>query len=181
MSRVGLLATAHHLPERVMTAAEVAAASGIPEPVVVERFGLSGKHVAADDEHVSDLAVAAAGRLLEEHDIAGKAGMFVRRILPFALVGLVVLPFPKEEGSGQVFDFFYAVLVFQLCVVLALGSIAFMRLTNDDYVESMLVTLLAYAPLEERRAALRRMAQHVSGLQGIAAALDAAATHVVQA
>ena len=69
MSRVGLLATAHHLPERVMTAAEVAAASGIPEPVVVEKFGLSGKHVAADDEHVSDLAVAAAGRLLEDHDI----------------------------------------------------------------------------------------------------------------
>ena len=69
MSRVGLLATAHHLPERVMTAAEVAAASGIPETVVVEKFGLSGKHVAADDEHVSDLAVAAAGRLLEDHDI----------------------------------------------------------------------------------------------------------------
>ena len=69
MSRVGLVATAHHLPERVMTAAEVAAASGIPERVVVERFGLSGKHVAADDEHVSDLAVAAAGRLLAEHEI----------------------------------------------------------------------------------------------------------------
>jgi len=82
--------------------------------------------------------------VLEEHDIAEKAGVFVRRILPFALVGLVVLPFPKEEGSGQVFDFFYAVLVFQLCVVLALGSIAFMRLTNDDYVESMLVTLLGF-------------------------------------
>jgi 3-oxoacyl-[acyl-carrier-protein] synthase-3 len=69
MSRVGLLATAHHLPERVMTAAEVAAASGIPEAVVVEKFGLAGKHVAAADEHVSDLAVAAAQRLLEEHAI----------------------------------------------------------------------------------------------------------------
>ena len=69
MSRVGLLATAHHLPERVMTAAEVAAASGIPEAVVVEKFGLTGKHVAAADEHVSDLAVAAAQRLLEERAI----------------------------------------------------------------------------------------------------------------
>ena len=43
-----------------MTAAEVGEASGIPEDVVVEKFGLRGKHVAAEDEHVSDLAVAAA-------------------------------------------------------------------------------------------------------------------------
>jgi 3-oxoacyl-[acyl-carrier-protein] synthase III len=69
MTRVGLAATAHYLPERVMTAAEVAAASGIPEGVVVEKFGLTGKHVAAADEHVSDLAVAAAERLLEENSV----------------------------------------------------------------------------------------------------------------
>ena len=69
MTRVGLTATAHYLPERVMSAAEVAAASGIPEHVVVEKFGLAGKHVAAADEHVSDLAVAAAERLLEEQAI----------------------------------------------------------------------------------------------------------------
>jgi 3-oxoacyl-[acyl-carrier-protein] synthase-3 len=49
-----------------MTAAEVAEHSGIPESVIVEKFGLHGKHIAADDEHVSDLAVSAAERLLEE-------------------------------------------------------------------------------------------------------------------
>ncbi len=69
MTRVGLTATAHYLPERWMTAAEVAAASGIPENVVVEKFGLRGKHIAADGEHVSDLAVAAGKRLLEEREI----------------------------------------------------------------------------------------------------------------
>ena len=69
MSGVGLVATAHYLPERWMTAAEVAAASGIPEEVVVAKFGLRGKHVAAPDEHVSDLAVAAGKRLLEEQDV----------------------------------------------------------------------------------------------------------------
>jgi 3-oxoacyl-[acyl-carrier-protein] synthase-3 len=69
MSRVGLVATAHYLPERVMTAAQVAAASGIPEEVLVGKFGLTGKHVAAVDEHVSDLAVAAARRLLDEHGV----------------------------------------------------------------------------------------------------------------
>ena len=49
-----------------MTAAEIAERSGIPEPVIVEKFGLRGKHVAADGEHVSDLCVRAAQDLLEE-------------------------------------------------------------------------------------------------------------------
>lgn len=66
MRRVGLVATASYLPERWMTAAEVAERSGIPERVIVEKFGLRGKHVAAVDEHVSDLSVAAAERLLVE-------------------------------------------------------------------------------------------------------------------
>jgi 3-oxoacyl-[acyl-carrier-protein] synthase-3 len=49
-----------------MTAAEVAERSGIPEAVVVDKFGLRGKHIAAADEHVSDLCVKAAQRLLGE-------------------------------------------------------------------------------------------------------------------
>jgi 3-oxoacyl-[acyl-carrier-protein] synthase-3 len=66
MTRVGIAATGTYLPERWMPAAEVAAASGIPEQVVVERFGLRGKHIAATDEHVTDLSVAAAERALAE-------------------------------------------------------------------------------------------------------------------
>ena len=69
MRRVGLAATAAYLPERWMSAAEVADASGIPESVIVEKFGLRGKHIAASNEHVSDLAVRAAERLLAEHDV----------------------------------------------------------------------------------------------------------------
>ena len=69
MTRVGLAATASYLPERWLTAAEIADASGIPEHVLVEKFGLRGKHIAAEDEHVSDLAVAAADRLLAEHGL----------------------------------------------------------------------------------------------------------------
>jgi 3-oxoacyl-[acyl-carrier-protein] synthase-3 len=66
MRRVGLVATASYLPERWMTAAEVSERSGIPEQVIVEKFGLRGKHIAAEDEHVSDLAVLAAESLLAE-------------------------------------------------------------------------------------------------------------------
>jgi len=47
-----------------MTAAEIGDAAGIPEHVIVEKFGLRGKHLAEPDEHVSDLAVAAGERLL---------------------------------------------------------------------------------------------------------------------
>jgi 3-oxoacyl-[acyl-carrier-protein] synthase III len=63
---VGLASTASYLPERWLTAAEVAERSGIPEQVIVEKFGLRGKHIAAADEHVSDLSVKAVERLLEE-------------------------------------------------------------------------------------------------------------------
>lgn len=69
MTRIGVAATASYLPERWMPAAEIAAASGIPEDVVVEKFGLRGKHVAAPDEHASDLAVAAAFQLLDENGV----------------------------------------------------------------------------------------------------------------
>lgn len=64
--RVGVAATATYLPRRWMSAAEMAARSGIPEPVLVDKFGLRGKHIAAPDEHVSDMAVRAARRLLAE-------------------------------------------------------------------------------------------------------------------
>jgi 3-oxoacyl-[acyl-carrier-protein] synthase-3 len=69
VTRVGIAATAAYLPERWMPAAEVAARSGIPETVIVERFGLRGKHIAAEDEHVSDLSVRACERLLEEAEV----------------------------------------------------------------------------------------------------------------
>jgi len=66
MRRVGLVATASYLPERWMTAAEIAERSGIPERVLVQKFGIRGKHIAGVDEHVSDLSVRAADKLLQE-------------------------------------------------------------------------------------------------------------------
>jgi 3-oxoacyl-[acyl-carrier-protein] synthase-3 len=63
---ISLAATAAYLPERWMTAAEVGERAGIPEQVIVEKFGLRGKHIAAADEHVSDLSVRAAEALFQE-------------------------------------------------------------------------------------------------------------------
>lgn len=72
MRTVGLVATASYLPERWLTAAEIGARAGIPEEVIVEKFGLRGKHIAAPDEHVSDLSVRAAERLLAETELDPK-------------------------------------------------------------------------------------------------------------
>jgi 3-oxoacyl-[acyl-carrier-protein] synthase-3 len=69
---VGLVATASYLPERWLTAAEIGERAGIPEQVIVEKFGLRGKHIAAPDEHVSDLSVHAAERLLAETELDPK-------------------------------------------------------------------------------------------------------------
>ena len=66
---VGLAATASYLPEDRLTAADIAELSGIPEQVLVEKFGLRGKHVAAPDEHVSDLSVRATSALLSEQGL----------------------------------------------------------------------------------------------------------------
>ena len=65
---------------------------------------------------------------------------FARLVLPCALVLLVFLPRPQERDEGQVFDFFYALMVFQLGLVLVLGSIASMRFTGEQYFTSVAVT-----------------------------------------
>ena len=59
-----------YVPERFEPAAEIAAASGIPERVLVEKFGLAGKHRARDDEHVSDMCIAAARPVVQRNDPA---------------------------------------------------------------------------------------------------------------
>jgi len=63
---VGVVGVASYLPDGRISAAEVAEASAIPEAVLIERFGLRGKHVAAEGEHVTDLAREAAQRLIGE-------------------------------------------------------------------------------------------------------------------
>jgi signal transduction histidine kinase len=68
--------------------------------------------------------------------------IFAQRVLPLMLVLLAILPLPPENAAGQVFDFFYAVLVFQLGVVLVLGSIVVMRFTGGNYLNSVALTVM---------------------------------------
>ena len=81
--------------------------------------------------------------LVGEGEVGENVESFVHRILPFMLALLIVLPLPGDEGSAQVFDFFYAVLVFQLGVVLALGSMVLSQ-TTDNYVDAVMLTVLGF-------------------------------------
>src|SRR6185503_15361834 len=83
--------------------------------------------------------------VLNEDEIPGPLETFIAFGLPLALVPLAVLPAQATQGeTNPVFDFFYAVLVFQLGVVVVLGSIALMRYTEDSYFTSVALTVLGF-------------------------------------
>ncbi|HUP96484.1 MAG TPA: ATP-binding protein [Usitatibacter sp.] len=82
--------------------------------------------------------------IIGEQEIPENVARFLTHVIPLGLAALVLLPFPKEDDAGQVFDFFYAVMVFQLCVVLVLGSMVLMRFTDGDYVSSVVLTVTGF-------------------------------------
>jgi hypothetical protein len=83
--------------------------------------------------------------ILGGHMLPPAVSHFVTTFLPAGLLLLLLLPLsPAQAQSGQVFDFFYAVLVFQLGVVLVLGSLALMRFTHENYALSVALTALGF-------------------------------------
>jgi signal transduction histidine kinase len=84
--------------------------------------------------------------LLDLQSIPQGLGPLITLFLPLVLIAMVFLPFRAEdETTAQVFDFFYSLFVFQLVVVLILGSIAAMRVTDNQYFQAVLLTVLAFA------------------------------------
>ena len=82
--------------------------------------------------------------VIGEQHVPAIVANFAQKVLPLLLAMLLVLPMPEEHQNSQVFDFFYAVLVFQLGVVLVLGSIVFMRYTDEGYMESVALTVMGF-------------------------------------
>jgi 3-oxoacyl-[acyl-carrier-protein] synthase-3 len=62
---VGIVDLGIYEPKQFMTAAEISALARIPEDVITEKFGLAGKRVAGEGEHVSDMCIAAARPVVE--------------------------------------------------------------------------------------------------------------------
>lgn len=62
---IGIMGLATYLPERIQTAAEIAAESGIPEQVVREKLGINQKQLATYEDQTSAMAVRAARTALD--------------------------------------------------------------------------------------------------------------------
>jgi len=68
---VSLTGYGRHLPPERLTGAEIAERSGVPEDVVVEKMGVREKRVCApDDDHPTDMCVAAAEDALVDAGLA---------------------------------------------------------------------------------------------------------------
>lgn len=84
--------------------------------------------------------------LLELATLPEGLAVLAGAVVPTVLILLLVLPVSVEdEGGQQVFDFFYSMFVFQLVGALALGSVALMRLTRNDYFSALMLTVLGFA------------------------------------
>lgn len=68
-AQIGIGAIGIYLPERIETAAEIAAQTGIPERVVSDKLGIVRKHVAGPDDQPSEMAARAAKQALAEAQI----------------------------------------------------------------------------------------------------------------
>ena len=66
---MGIVAAGSFLPDTVMTAAEIAEASGLPEWVVRDKLGIQKKHVPAPSIHPNEMAARAARRCLDRAGI----------------------------------------------------------------------------------------------------------------
>jgi signal transduction histidine kinase len=83
--------------------------------------------------------------VLSNQEMPTQLARFAEFMLPALLALLALWPLgPALPAAAQVFDFFYAVLVFQLGVVLVLGSIALTRFTAGNYLASVALTVFAF-------------------------------------
>ncbi len=67
---VGIVSTGIYVPEPVVTAAEIAEESGIPEWVIREKFGINKKYMAGPDDHTNQMGIWAAQDCLSKCDIS---------------------------------------------------------------------------------------------------------------
>jgi 3-oxoacyl-[acyl-carrier-protein] synthase-3 len=67
---VGIVSAGMYLPDRVVTAAEIAQESGIEEWVIREKFGIVEKRMAGSDDQPNQMALQAAQDCLAKSDIS---------------------------------------------------------------------------------------------------------------
>ena len=72
--------------------------------------------------------------------------MFARFGLPLLFIALALMPTePDSAETPQIVDFFYAIMLFLLLVVLILGAFAFMQIGHVEYAAALTFSLLLLA------------------------------------
>lgn len=66
---VGIVSIGTYSPEGYLTAEEIAEASGLPEWVVRDKLGITGKHVGGPDDHPNEMGIKAALDCLSKTEI----------------------------------------------------------------------------------------------------------------
>ncbi len=64
MTTIGIVSWGTYFPSQIETAADVAAATGIPEEVVTKKMGLVQKHIAGPEDHCASMGAKAATQAL---------------------------------------------------------------------------------------------------------------------
>ncbi len=134
MTRLGV-----YLPDNIETSADIADKTGIPLEVVREKMGLRQKHVAGPDEHVSDMALAAARDALKDFDPAAlDAVIFFGSQYKDYPVWSCACKLQHELGAEQAF----ATEIYSLCAgfTVALRMVKGLML-SDDTMNNVLLTM----------------------------------------
>lgn len=95
----GIVSVGTWFPKEWMTGAEIGERAGIPADVIVERFGIEGKHIAGPDDHVSTMA-AAAGKVAVE-----RAGISMDEVDVVAYFGSTALDYAVWSVSPKIIGY----------------------------------------------------------------------------
>jgi 3-oxoacyl-[acyl-carrier-protein] synthase III len=68
---VGIIGIGTYLPQRQVTAHELATATSVPEDVIVQKFGIKQKPMASETETTAFMGLEAAKKALSQADVAG--------------------------------------------------------------------------------------------------------------
>ena len=69
MSSIGIVAVGTYIPQTFVTAAEIARLSGIPEEIIVNKFGLNRKPIPGPHDHTNAMALWASQNALAQTDV----------------------------------------------------------------------------------------------------------------
>lgn len=137
---VGIIDVGTYFPEEWMPASEIAAATGIDEEVIVERFGLDGKHIAGPEDHVSTMSATAGTVALER---AGVRPSDVDVVAYFGSMGkdyLVWSASPKIQALVAADNAWALEMSMVSCGAPLALHVAAAMMRGDDSIETLLLT-----------------------------------------